>query len=102
MEIACGRCTESPFPEDIVRRTRERMREVLSAAGHGDCQQRAGDQPQQFETRLIQGLLQACEDPDARFCEFWSRGVWLGSDERKLPRTPAIFDRERKWRLDFP
>ena len=42
-------------------------------------------------------MMQAFRDPDHYFCEWWSRGVWLGSPERKLPRTPAIYDRKTKW-----
>ena len=26
-------------------------------------------------------------------------GVWLGSPSRKLPRTPAVFDRKTKWKF---
>ena len=51
---------------------------------------------------MIQGLLKACRDPDHHFCEWWSRGVWLGSDAHRLPRAPAISERKRKWRLNFP
>ena len=54
---------------------------------------------QVFEVRLIQGLLEACEDPDHYFCNWWARGVWLGSPTRRLPRTPAVFERKTKWRL---
>eukprot|EP00972_Heterocapsa_arctica_P013818 2037897-Heterocapsa_arctica.AAC.1 len=38
-------------------------------------------------------------DPDVQVCEFTSVGVWLGVDKR-MPRTPAVFERKRKWRLD--
>ena len=39
-------------------------------------------------------------DPDSYFCTWWSLGVWLGAPSRKLPRTPAVFDRKTK--LRFP
>ena len=55
-----------------------------------------------FEIRLIQALLEACEDPDHYFCEWWAPGEWLGSMSRTLPRTPAIFDRKTKWRWAEP
>lgn len=54
---------------------------------------------QPFEVRLIQGLLAAFGDPDHYFGEWWAQGVWLGSPSRKLPRTPAVFDRKTKWRF---
>ena len=57
---------------------------------------------QVFEIRLIQALLESCEDPDAYFCNWWATGVWLGSPKRRLPRTPAVFDRKTKWRLAEP
>ena len=49
-----------------------------------------------------QSLLSAFEDPDAYFCTWWARGVWVGSPKRKLPRTPAVFDRKVKWRWAEP
>lgn len=58
-----------------------------------------GDVVQQFEVRLIQSLLMAFDDPDAYFCSWWALGVWLGSPSRKLPLTPAVFDRKTKWRF---
>ena len=79
---------------------KQELRRILREAGRGTCLPKSGDRPQHFDTRLIQGLLEECEDPDAYFCEWWSRGVWLGSDKRRLPRTPAIFERKIKWRLD--
>jgi len=44
-------------------------------------------------------LLKAFKDPDHYFCRWWSRGVWLGSTERPLPRAPALFDRKTRWTL---
>ena len=44
----------------------------------------------------------ACEDPDAYFCTWWAKWVWLGAPKRKLPRTPAVFDRKTKWRFAEP
>ena len=55
-----------------------------------------GDRNQHFEVRLIQALLYAFDDPDALFCKYWAKGVWLGSQSRKLPRTPAVFDQKVK------
>ena len=38
-------------------------------------------------------------DPDHHFCDWWARGVWIGSEEKKLPRTPALYERKTKWPL---
>ena len=54
---------------------------------------------QKFHIRLIESMLQAFRDPDFYFCRWWAKGVWLGSPTRKLPRTPAVFDRKTKWRF---
>ena len=102
LEIACGRCRESPFDGRKIQEARTKLRQTLREAGHGSCEARPGDRPQKFDTRLMRGLLAACQDPDHHFCEWWSRGVWLGSDARRLPRTPAIFERKRTRRLSFP
>ena len=73
------------------------LREQMSRESY-----RAGDRVQAFEVRLIQSLLFVFGDPDHYFGEFWARGVWLGSRERKLPRTPAVFDRKVKWKYSEP
>ena len=61
-----------------------------------------GGVPQAFDIRFMEALLKAFDDPDWYFCKIWARGVWLGSTERKLPRTPAVFDRKVKWRFPEP
>ena len=48
---------------------------------------------------MIQVLLEAFQDPDFYFAEWWARGVWLGSPERPLPRTRALYDRKVKWAI---
>ena len=51
---------------------------------------------------LIRELLRTFGDPDACVCEFWAKGVWLGSQTRKLHRTSAVFDRKIKWKYAEP
>ena len=51
---------------------------------------------------MIQSLLMAFRDPDHYSCTWWALGVWLGSSKRKLPRTPAVFDRKTKWKFQEP
>ena len=60
------------------------------------------DVEQGAEVRLLQALLEAFKDPDAHFANFWAKGVWLGSVDRKLPRAPAIYERKTKWPRDDP
>ena len=97
--IAVQKVETNPFPEDILEKTKDKLRMALKAGGYGDGLPQAGDVVQHFDVRLIQGLLAACKDPDHYFGEWWARGVWLGSPSRKLPRTPAVFDRKAKWKF---
>ena len=77
---------------------RDDLRKILEQEGFGDGLPKEGDRVQSTEVRLVQALLKAFEDPDYYFCEWWARGVWLGSMKRKLPRTLAVLDRKTKWR----
>ena len=51
---------------------------------------------------MIESLLSAFQDPDHYYCTWWARGTWVGSPQRKLPWTPAVFDRKLKWRTIEP
>ena len=99
MRVACGHRDSSLFPKEEILRTRQELRSLLTARGFEDGLPKPGDRPQAFEVRLIGELAKAAEDPDAYFTDFWARGVWVGSRDRRLPRTPAVFARKRKWRL---
>ena len=97
LALSKGHYKESPFDEEVVREVRGDLRILCKQGGHGDGLPKACDVVQEFEVRLIQSLLSACGDPDHYFGEWWAKGTWLGSTERKLPRTPAVFDRKIKW-----
>ena len=97
--IIGGKLEKSPFAEKVLEVIRTDLRVALKRAGYGDGLPREGDRVQAVEVRLVQALLHAFGDPDVLFCDFWSRGVWLGSQTRKLPRAPAIFDRKVKWKF---
>ena len=88
-----------PFPDKLIKDLRMDMCLALKEAGFDDGLPREGDVVQAFEFRLIGALLRAFDDPDYYFCEWWARGVWLGSPSRKLPRTPAVFDRKTCWKF---
>ena len=93
-----GKQEKSPCPEDLIQRVRDDLRIALKNAGMGDGLPKNGGRVQHFEVRLIQSLLKAFEDPDEMFGDLWGRGVYLGSQFRKLPRTPGVFDRKVKWK----
>ena len=93
---------ESPSPSDIVAEIRGKLRMAFKESGHGDGQPEPGDVTQAFEFWLMQSLLSAFQDPDGYFSKIWARGVLLGSPSRKLPRTPAAFDRKVKWHFPEP
>ena len=95
--LSNGHYKESPFDLEVVREVRCDLRILCKQAGHGDGLPRAGDVVQEFEVRMIQSMLSAFGDPDHYFGEWWAKGTWLGSAQRKLPRTPAVFDRKIKW-----
>ena len=50
------------------------------------------DRLQHFEVRLMGELAKACADPDMGFFPVWAKGVWVGSTDRPLQRSPAVFE----------
>ena len=97
LSLASGSVEANPFPEHILEEVRTQLRLTLKRHGVGDGLPREGDIDQPIEVRLIQDLLKAFNDPDAFFADWWATGVWLGSPSRRLPRTPAIYERKTKW-----
>ena len=87
----------SPFPEELVSETREQIRKMMREAGYSAHPQE-GDQPQEFECRLMGALRRAAEDPDADFWSLLAVGVPLGVGVR-MPRTPAVFAQKKKWNI---
>ena len=73
---------------------REKLKDIKGAFGLDRGEGRLDDAKQVTDVRLLQALLRAFEDPDHHFCEWLARGVWLGSPERPLPRTPALYNRK--------
>ena len=69
--------SEPPLDEEKLEKMRGRVKRVkfrgrvrraLMDVGIGGCEAHAGDRPQFFDTRMIQGLLKAFEDLDHYFC----------------------------------
>ena len=102
MLLARGKCISSPFPAAEIDELRRSLGEILRESGYSAGATRAGDAPQEFRVPLLQQLLEALRDPDSYYCEWSARGVWLGAEDRPLPRTLAVFDRKVRWRLNYP
>ena len=79
--LAAGRQESSPFPSDLVANLRTVLCTQLQSAGF-DPTPRQGDGAQEIHVRLVQALLQACEDPDAAIMDDFAIGVRLGVDYR--------------------
>ena len=97
--LAVGGLTNCPFPEEGVFELTVNLRKILKRHGFGEGRSQVGDADQLTDVRLMQALMTAFEDPDAYFCEWWAKGVWLGSPTRPMPRAPALYDRKTKWAL---
>ncbi len=74
---------------------------VLDALSSSTASARPKDRdlPQPVRIRALQQILALGGDPDHQGMEHYCRGVRLGV-ECKLPRTPAVFARKRRWRLE--
>jgi hypothetical protein len=98
--LACGRCKESPFGQDLVQKARAILSDELQRRGESE----AKDTPDPQHTILLRELgmlLRQVGDPDWRILadaeNSFLTGVPLGVKER-LPRTPAVFERKVKHR----
>jgi hypothetical protein len=59
------------------------------------------DRPQLLQACMVERALEIAEDPDSYFVNWIATGsVWLGVGKR-MPRTPARYERKTAWRLDF-
>ncbi len=97
--LAEGRVTTSPF-EDKDSGFRSLVDAVLHTLSQdGDrAYARTDDVPQVIRIRLLQRVLQLGGDPDYRGMEHFAKGVRIGVGT-KMPRTPAVYSRKRRWRL---
>ncbi len=75
----------------------ERFQGIIDG-GSGSTFPRPSDQPQRLRVRLLQSVLALGGDPDVPGMEHFCRGVRVGVGVR-LPRTPAVYARKRRWRL---
>ncbi len=98
--LAAGQMDSDPFERDrgalgvLVNNVLDTLSSSTSSARARD-----EDLDQPVRIRALQRILALGGDPDHRGMEHYCRGVKLGV-ECKLPRTPAVFSRKRRWRLD--
>ncbi len=97
-KLCRGEVMDNPFP----------MEEILSLRGHLEAlfddaplqaRPRDSDRPQPVRIRLLQAILHDGGDPDWQGIDHYGSGIRLGVGTR-LPRTPAVFRRKRRWRLE--
>ncbi len=99
-KLSDGRCTENPFPQTVVEDLRRYADRLLEQENMGGAAlPRPGDRAQPVRVRLLEALLRVAQDPDLGCWSLYARGVPLGVQDR-LPRTPAVYERKRKWRLE--
>ena len=94
-QLAWGRCTSSPFDAQKVASMRDEVQEVLLSAGL-DGRRQATDSPTPVCFRMIAALLELCKDPDHNVFREYAGGVRVG---RRMLRTPAVFEKKRRWKL---
>ncbi len=99
-KLAAGEVLTDPFAaeEGGLRDLIDQVLSALSAPG-ASAFARSSDVAQPVRVRALQRILQLGGDPDWRGMEHFCRGVRIGVSHR-LPRTPAVYSRKRKWRLE--
>ncbi len=96
LELASGRYETSPFSDGLLVECRGIIIDTLGLKGAD------GPPPpnQPFHLPLIAAVANACGDLDADVVEKgaynYTTGVPIGVG-RRMPRTPAVFERKRKW-----
>ena len=86
-----------PFPAEATARIQSRVKDQLERRGF-DSRPKAGDYKQEFECRMMKGLMEEAQDPDAIYFDKLAKGVRVGVGIT-MPRTPAVFRKKRKWAL---
>ncbi len=99
-KLAAGEISEDPFSASTLGLTRlvDQVLDTLSSSS-SSARPRPSDVVQPVRVRALQRILQLGGDPDWRGMEHFARGVRLGVSS-KLPRTPAVYARKRRWRLE--
>ncbi len=92
--LAGGRIDADPFPLAATRRLQDKM---VNLFGRLDFDGLYREQP--IDVLLIGAVLRAAGDPDWRVARRYAVGIPNGVHD-KLPRTPAVYARKTKWRLE--
>ena len=90
-----GKLTSSPFPPEQITKGKAFL-EAWCKPGT----KQPGDVDQEINIRLLQSFLSIAEDPDAPALDCYAEGMFLGHN-RRMPRTPAVFEEKKKWRLGY-
>ena len=102
-QMATGRLKESPFPVMVVKQLKDAVREELRRI-RKERGWPAFDKPpakgQWVDVRFLQDAMEVAGDPDHKSMNKFAEGVRVGW-RRKMPRTPAVFERKKQWRLDI-
>ena len=101
LRLAAGNQEDSPFTEQMVEDGVEAMLDTMGLASHEDRKTLKSipkDQP--FRLYLLATLAQRIGDPDWKIAasvkHSFATGVPVGVGG--LPRTPAVYERKKKWR----
>ncbi len=92
--LAAREMEGSPFPTELTQDLQRYALHLLGPLAHP----RHGDREGPINVRMLQRLLIEVGDPDAGFIDQIATGVPIGVGVR-LPRTPAVFPRKRKWAM---
>jgi hypothetical protein len=95
--LAAGKALTSPFSSTMIFLLRARLVALVDEVGI-DCRPRPGDEDQPVQVRLLAALLADCSDPDAAGLLQYVGGVRVGVGV-KMPRTPAVYPKKRRWAL---
>ena len=96
LRLACGQGAASFFKEDDIENACPELRKTLARHGFGPGIPEPEDRPQLFEVRLVGELAKACLDSDMGFFSVWAKGEWVGSTDRPLPGSPAVFKNKKQ------
>ncbi len=92
--VRSGQCEASPFLADRTAALSEYCSQLYGEEG----QPRPGDRHMNIKVRLVQAILKDAGDADHAAVDLIAPGVPIGVNSR-MPRTPAVYSRRRKWRL---
>jgi hypothetical protein len=97
-KMARGQIDSDPFPADELSGLAEYAMALYDCDGDEGARPRSGDLPQVLRVRLLQAILRDSADPDWQGMSQFATGIRLGVGVR-MPRTPAVYARKRRWRI---